>query len=152
MLNASLLTRTFSNSLKTAVVKSNLDNIILSNYRPISNLHFIGKIIEKVVFCHGSWVRVLIPCVRFVWVCHVWQPRILIRGYTCSLFHCLYLDRSFTILCQFVCFRSPVCFSPWLPVCFFVIRALLLLGFVSSSAGLLFCGPLFYELGRHPWN
>ncbi len=102
--------------------------------------------------CHGSWVRVLIPCVCFVWVCHVWQPRILIRGYTCSLFHCLYLDRSFTILCQFVCFRSPVCFFPWLPVWFFVIRAPLLLGFVSSSAGFLFRGPLFYELGSHPWN
>ncbi len=27
----------------------NLDNTILSNYRPISNLPFIGKIIEKVV-------------------------------------------------------------------------------------------------------
>lgn len=46
---------TFPNFLKTAVVnpllkKSNLDKTILSNYRPISNLPFIGKIIEKVVF------------------------------------------------------------------------------------------------------
>jgi len=45
----------FLNSLKTAVVKpllkkSNLDKTILSNYRLISNLPFIGKIIEKVVF------------------------------------------------------------------------------------------------------
>ncbi len=53
--NASLLSGTFPNSLKTAVVKSllkkcNLDKTMLSNYRPISNLPFIGKIIEKVVF------------------------------------------------------------------------------------------------------
>jgi len=52
--NVSLLSASFPNSLKTAVVKpllkkSNLDKTILSNYRPISNLPFIGKIIEKVV-------------------------------------------------------------------------------------------------------
>ncbi len=55
MVNISLLSGTFPNSLKTAVVKlllkkRNLDNTILSNYRPISNLPFISKIIEKVVF------------------------------------------------------------------------------------------------------
>ena len=55
VVNASLLSGSFPNSLKTAVVKpllkkSNLDKTILSNYRPISNLPFIGKIIEKVVF------------------------------------------------------------------------------------------------------
>ncbi len=55
VVNASLLSGTFPNSLKTAVVKpllkkSNLNNAMLSNYRPISNLPFIGKIIEKVVF------------------------------------------------------------------------------------------------------
>ncbi len=55
VVNSSLLSGTFPNSLKTAVVKlllkkRNLDNTILSNYRPISNLPFIGKIIEKVVF------------------------------------------------------------------------------------------------------
>ncbi len=54
-MNASLISGTFPNSLKTAVVKSllkkrHLDNTMLSNYRPISNLPFIGKIIEKVVF------------------------------------------------------------------------------------------------------
>ncbi len=43
VVNASLLSGTFPNSLKTAVVqpllkKSNLDNTMLSNYRPISNL------------------------------------------------------------------------------------------------------------------
>ncbi len=53
--NASFLSGTFPNSLKTAVVKPllkkrNLDNTMSSNYRPISNLPFIGKIIEKVVF------------------------------------------------------------------------------------------------------
>ncbi len=50
VVNTSLLSGTFPNSLKTAVVKpllkkSNLDNTMLSNYRPISNLPFIGKII-----------------------------------------------------------------------------------------------------------
>ncbi len=55
VVNASLISRTFPNSLKTAVVKPllkkrNLDNTMLSNYRPISNLPFIGKIIEKIVF------------------------------------------------------------------------------------------------------
>ncbi len=53
VVNTSLLSGTFPNSLKTAVVKpllkkSNFDNTILSNYRPISNLPFI----ENVVF---SW-------------------------------------------------------------------------------------------------
>ncbi len=51
---SSILSGTFPQSLKTAVVKpllkkSNLGNTILSNYRRISNLPFIGKIIEKVV-------------------------------------------------------------------------------------------------------
>ncbi len=54
VVNASLLSGTFRNALKTAVVKPllkkrNLDNTMLSNYRPISNLSFIGTIIEKVV-------------------------------------------------------------------------------------------------------
>ncbi len=55
VVNTSLLSGTFPNFLKTAVVKPllkkrNLDNTMLSNYRPISNLPFIGKIVEKVVF------------------------------------------------------------------------------------------------------
>ncbi len=55
VVNGSLLSGTFPNSLKTAVVKPllkkrNLDNTMLSNYRPISNLPFIGKIIEKDIF------------------------------------------------------------------------------------------------------
>ncbi len=55
VVNASLLSGTFPNSLKTAVVKPllkkcNLDNTMLSNYRPISNLPFIGKIIEHLFF------------------------------------------------------------------------------------------------------
>ncbi len=55
VVNTSLLSGTFPNSLKTAVVKHllkkrNLDNTMLSNYRPISNLPFIGKIIEKINF------------------------------------------------------------------------------------------------------
>ncbi len=55
VVNSSLLSGTFPNSLKSAVVKPllkkrNLYNTMLSNYRPISNLPFTGKIIEKVVF------------------------------------------------------------------------------------------------------
>ncbi len=55
VVNTSLLSGTFPNSLKTAVVKPllkkrNLDSTMLSNYRPISNLPFIGKTIEKIVF------------------------------------------------------------------------------------------------------
>ncbi len=55
VVNTSLLSGTFPNSMKTAVVKPllkkrNLDSTMLSNYRPISNLPFIGKIIEKIVF------------------------------------------------------------------------------------------------------
>uniref|UniRef100_A0A672RP97 Reverse transcriptase domain-containing protein n=1 Tax=Sinocyclocheilus grahami TaxID=75366 RepID=A0A672RP97_SINGR len=52
VVNASLLSGTFPNSkvVKPLLKKNNLDNTILSNYRPISNLPFIGKIIEKVVF------------------------------------------------------------------------------------------------------
>ncbi len=38
------------NGLKPLLKKRNLDNTMLSNYRPISNLLFIGKIIETVVF------------------------------------------------------------------------------------------------------
>ncbi len=55
VVNSSLLSGTFPNSMKTAVVKPllkkyNLDKTILSNYRPISNLPFISKIIENIVF------------------------------------------------------------------------------------------------------
>ncbi len=54
VVNASLISGTFPNSLNTAFVKSllkkrHLDNTMLSNYRLISNLLFTGKIIEKVV-------------------------------------------------------------------------------------------------------
>ncbi len=52
VVNASLISGTFPNSLTNAVVKSllkkrNPANTMLSNYRPISNLPFIGKTIEK---------------------------------------------------------------------------------------------------------
>ena len=45
----------FPQTLKTAIVKpllkkSTLDPQILNNYRPISNLPFLGKILEKVVY------------------------------------------------------------------------------------------------------
>lgn len=52
--NQCLLTGSFPNHLKHAIItpllkKSNLDNNVLSNYRPISNLSFISKVIERVV-------------------------------------------------------------------------------------------------------
>ncbi|KAL2083495.1 hypothetical protein ACEWY4_021268 [Coilia grayii] len=55
IINTSLQTGIFPSSLKNAVVKpllkkNNLDSSVLNNYRPISNLPFIGKIIEKIVF------------------------------------------------------------------------------------------------------
>ena len=54
IINTSLQTGVFPDAFKTAVVKPllkkpNLDNNVLSNYRPISNLPFISKILEKIV-------------------------------------------------------------------------------------------------------
>ena len=55
IINNSLLSGHFPETLKTAVIKpllkkSSLEPSSLNNYRPISNLPFIGKIIEKVVY------------------------------------------------------------------------------------------------------
>ena len=55
IVNSSLQSGIFPDSLKTAVVrpllkKHNLDPSVLSNYRPISNLPFLGKVIEKNIF------------------------------------------------------------------------------------------------------
>ncbi len=55
IVNTSLLSGIFPTSLKHATVtpllkKSNLDPFVLENYRPISNLPFLGKILEKVVY------------------------------------------------------------------------------------------------------
>ena len=55
IINNSLLSGIFPETLKTAVIKpllkkSSLDPLLLNNYRPISNLPFISKIIEKVVY------------------------------------------------------------------------------------------------------
>lgn len=55
IVNGSLLSEIFPASLQTAVVRPllkrrNLDDSILNSYRPISNLPFINRIIEKVVF------------------------------------------------------------------------------------------------------
>jgi hypothetical protein len=54
IVNSSLASGTVPTSLKTAVItpvikKANLDQEILSNYRPISNLPFLSKILERVV-------------------------------------------------------------------------------------------------------
>jgi len=53
IINASLTTGVVPSSLKHAVIrpllkKAGLDNEVFSNYRPISNLPFLGKIIERV--------------------------------------------------------------------------------------------------------
>ena len=55
IVNCSLQSGLFPMALKTAVIKPllkkpNLDASVINNYRPISNLPFLGKIIEKVVF------------------------------------------------------------------------------------------------------
>ncbi len=55
IVNHSLLTGVFPLSLKTDIVKpllkkSNLDPLVLNNFRPISNLSFLSKILEKLVF------------------------------------------------------------------------------------------------------
>lgn len=55
IVNCSLQTGSFPAAFKTAVVKpllkkSNLDPTILNNYRPVSNLPFLSKILEKLVF------------------------------------------------------------------------------------------------------
>ncbi|KAK7096607.1 hypothetical protein V1264_005883 [Littorina saxatilis] len=54
IVNDSLLSGVFPSLFKTALVKpllkkSNLDVNVLKNYRPVSNLSFLSKIIEKVV-------------------------------------------------------------------------------------------------------
>lgn len=54
IVNLSLQSGTFPNQLKTAVIrpslkKPSLDSDLLSSYRPISNLSFLSKIIEKAV-------------------------------------------------------------------------------------------------------
>ena len=55
IVNMSLLSGVFPQALKTAVIKpllkrNNLDASVMNNYRPISNLPFLSKIIEKAVF------------------------------------------------------------------------------------------------------
>ena len=55
IINTSLETGICPEAFKTAVVKPllkkpNLDPNVLSNYRPISNLPFLSKVLEKVVF------------------------------------------------------------------------------------------------------
>ena len=55
IVNTSLLSGVFPQALKTAVIKpllkkNNLDTSLMSNYRPISNLPLLSKIIEKAVF------------------------------------------------------------------------------------------------------
>uniref|UniRef100_A0A3B3WG99 Reverse transcriptase domain-containing protein n=1 Tax=Poecilia mexicana TaxID=48701 RepID=A0A3B3WG99_9TELE len=55
IINKSLSSGVFPQAIKTTVVKPllkkhNLDSSDLSNYRPISNLPFLAKILEKIVF------------------------------------------------------------------------------------------------------
>ncbi|KAJ0058978.1 hypothetical protein NL108_003324 [Boleophthalmus pectinirostris] len=55
IVNMSLQSGTFPNVLKTAVIKpllkkSSLDATVLNNFRPISNLLFFGKVLEKAVY------------------------------------------------------------------------------------------------------
>ncbi len=53
IVNMSLISGVLPQALKTAVIKlkkNNLDKSVMSNYRSISNLPFLGKITEKAVF------------------------------------------------------------------------------------------------------
>ncbi|XP_054864080.1 uncharacterized protein LOC129348233 [Amphiprion ocellaris] len=55
IINCSVQTGVFPTAFKTAVVKpllkkSNLDPNVLNNYRPVSNLPFLSKILEKLAF------------------------------------------------------------------------------------------------------
>ena len=54
IINASLSTGTFPSKLREAIVspllkKPSLDKEVLKNYRPVSNISYISKIMEKVV-------------------------------------------------------------------------------------------------------
>lgn len=56
-MNCSLQTGVFPSAFKGAVVrpllkKSNLDFNDFNNYRPVSHLPFLSKILEKLVFIH----------------------------------------------------------------------------------------------------
>ena len=51
----------FPTAFKTAAVKlplkrNNLDPSILNNYRPVSNLPFLSKILEKLIFNHDFMI------------------------------------------------------------------------------------------------
>ena len=55
IVNSLLASGIFPKSLKTAAIKPliknrTLDASVMNNYRPVSNLSFISKVIEKVVF------------------------------------------------------------------------------------------------------
>ena len=55
IVNISIQSGSFPSSLKTVVIKpllkkSSLDATVLNNYRPISNLPFLGKVLEKAVY------------------------------------------------------------------------------------------------------
>ena len=54
IINKSLASGTFPTSFKSALVrpllkKTNLDTEVLRNYRPVSNLQYTSKVLEKVV-------------------------------------------------------------------------------------------------------
>jgi len=54
--NASLLTGCFPSDFKQAVIrpllkKSELDTGDMKNFRPVSNLSFFSKLLERVVLC-----------------------------------------------------------------------------------------------------
>ena len=59
IVNSSLSSGSFSSGLRRAIItpilkKASLDKNTLGNYRPVSNLPFVGKLIEKVVSAQVS--------------------------------------------------------------------------------------------------
>ena len=63
IVNFSLLTSTVPNQFKSAVItpilkKPSLDSNVLKNFRPVANLPFISKVVEKAVAQH-IWRRMI---------------------------------------------------------------------------------------------
>ena len=115
IINKSLTAGEVAPSLKLAAIKPvlkkhNLDPEVLSHYRPISNLPFLAKVLEKVVILQLQWPSPLPPALRNfpVWFqtipqywncsgeggklppngCRLWLPQLInLAGFKCSVWY-----------------------------------------------------------------